>query len=64
MEVEYFTFTLPPDAWRKKPQPSAFKMTREEAAKRYPGAKAIEASREVRVEGNGKPFAGGAAYGQ
>ena len=47
-EVEYFLWTLPPDAWRKKPHPSKFKMTREEAQKRHPGATPILESREVR----------------
>jgi hypothetical protein len=64
VEVEYFTFLLPPDAWRKRPTPSAFKMTRDDAARRYPGAAPIESSREVRELGTGKPFSGGQPYGQ
>ena len=64
MEVEYFTFTLPPDAWRKKPQPSTIKLTRSEAAKRYPGATPILASREVRLQDGPKLIPGGSAYGQ
>ena len=47
-EVEYFTFMLPPDIWRKTPRPSSFKLTIEEAAKRHPGATPIPTSREVR----------------
>jgi hypothetical protein len=47
-DVEYFYFTLPPDIWRKKPHSSSHKMTREQAAKRYPGAEPILSSREVR----------------
>ncbi|AMM22977.1 hypothetical protein [Variovorax sp. PAMC 28711] len=63
-EAEYFTFTLPRDPWRKKPGPSPFKMTREEAQHRYPGAVAIESTREVRQIGDGEPFQGGQPYGQ
>lgn len=47
-EQEYFFFMLPPNPWRKKPGPSTFKMTREDAARRYPGAEPILSSREVR----------------
>jgi hypothetical protein len=47
-EVEYFNFMLPPNNWRKKPGPSTFKMTIEDAARRYPGAQPILSSREVR----------------
>ncbi len=47
-QVEYFSFTLPPNIWSKKPYPSRFKMSVEEAAKRYPGALPILGSREVR----------------
>lgn len=47
-EVEFFTWQLPPDIWRKKGGPSTFKMTREDAARRYPGAEPILSSREVR----------------
>jgi hypothetical protein len=49
---EYFFFTLPPNNWRKKPGPSTFKMTIEDAAKRYPGAEPILSSREVRLGGD------------
>lgn len=47
-EVEYFTFMLPPDIWRKKGGPSSYKMSIEEAAQRYPGAQPILSSREVK----------------
>ncbi|MDM0041893.1 hypothetical protein QTI05_22825 [Variovorax sp. J22R193] len=62
MEVEYFAWMLPPDAWRKKPQRSPFKMTAEEAQARYPGATPIPETREVRDVGDGKPFAAGQPY--
>lgn len=55
---EFFTFTLPPDAWRKKPVTSPFKMTRAEAQRRYPGAVAIESTREVRQLDAGQVIAG------
>lgn len=48
MDTEHFYFILPPNIWRKKPSRSTYKMTREEAAKRYPGAEPILESREVR----------------
>lgn len=51
-EAEYFTFMLPPDVWRKKGGPSSCKMTREQAAERYPGAEPILSSREVRKIGS------------
>jgi hypothetical protein len=47
-EVEYFEFMMPPSIWRKKPHPSGWKMTREDAARRYPGAEPILSTREVR----------------
>lgn len=47
-EVEYFTFMVPPTIWRKKPHPSSFKLTLEEAAERHPGATPILNTREVR----------------
>jgi hypothetical protein len=47
-EVEYFTFMLPPDIWRKKPHPSAFKMDMAYAARVYPGSTPILNTREVR----------------
>jgi hypothetical protein len=47
-DVEFFTFMLPPDIWRKRPHPSSHKMTREQAAERHPGAEPIQSSREVR----------------
>lgn len=50
-EAEYFTFMLKPDIWRKKGGPSSYKMTREDAAKRHPGAEPILSSREVRQIG-------------
>lgn len=46
-EIEHFYFMLPPDIWRKKGGRSNYKMTREDAAKRYPGAEPILSSREV-----------------
>ena len=48
-EVEYFAFMLPPSIWCKKPHPSTYKMTIDEAAKRFPGAEPILSSREVRM---------------
>ena len=36
--VDFFYWTLPPDKWNKKPHRSRWKMDRDEAAKRYPGA--------------------------
>ena len=62
-DTEYYFFTLPPDAWRKKPGPSTFKMTREEAAERYPGAEPILSSREVRT-GDSSLIPAGSPYGQ
>lgn len=47
--VEYFTFMLPPDIWRKRPHPSSYKLSIEMAATRYPGATPILSSREVRT---------------
>lgn len=47
-KVEFFNFLLPPDAWRKKPSPSRWKMTMQDAAKKHPGATPILSSREVR----------------
>lgn len=47
-EVEIFTWNLPPDIWRKKGGPSSFKMSREEAERKHPGATPILSSREVR----------------
>ena len=46
--VEYYLWMLPPDPWRRKPSPSTYKMDRETAEKRYPGATPILSSREVR----------------
>lgn len=46
-DVEYFFWMLPPDAWRKKPHPSRWKMSREEAAKRGL-TQPVQSSREVR----------------
>lgn len=51
-EVEYFAFLLPPSIWSKKPYASTWKMTIEDAARRYPGLEPILSSREVRLEGN------------
>lgn len=48
-EVEYFTFMLPPDIWRKKSHPSSFKLTMEQAARRHPGATPILSTREVQT---------------
>jgi hypothetical protein len=36
-QTEFFTFILPPNAWSKRPYRSTWKMTRDDAAKRYPG---------------------------
>ena len=47
-DVEYFTFTLPPDVWKKTPRLSKFKLSMEEAAKWHPGASPIADTREVR----------------
>jgi hypothetical protein len=47
-KVEFFNFMLPPSAWSKKPYPSRFKMTIEDAAKRHPGAPPILSTRQVR----------------
>jgi hypothetical protein len=47
-QTEFFTFILPPNAWSKRPYRSRWKMTREDAAKRYPGAEPDLLSREVR----------------
>jgi hypothetical protein len=47
-DIEYFTFIVPPDIWRKKPGPSKFKMSAEYAAKVYPGSTPILSTREVR----------------
>ncbi len=47
-QVEFFLWMLPPDPWRKKPSPSRWKMSREDAAAKYPGATPILSSREVR----------------
>lgn len=46
--AEFYNFTLPPDAWNKKPHLSRWKMTMEEAAARYPGAVPDLLSKEVR----------------
>lgn len=47
-QVEFYTWMLPPDAWRKKPSPSSYKMSRETAESRYPGATPILSTLEVR----------------
>lgn len=47
-DVEFFTFMLPPDIWRKKGGRSSFKMSREQAEKQHPGATPILSTREVR----------------
>lgn len=52
-EVEFFTFMMPPSIWCKKPHPSSYKMTLEDAAIRHPDAKPILSSREVRLAGGG-----------
>lgn len=49
-EVEYFNWMLPPDAWKKKPHPSTWKMTREDAAARGL-TEPVLSSREVRMKG-------------
>jgi hypothetical protein len=46
--TEFFYWWLPPDAWSKKPRLSKWKMTRDEAEKRHPGATPDLSSREVR----------------
>jgi hypothetical protein len=47
-QVEFFRFWLPPNAWNKKPYLSTYRMTVEEAAQRFPGAKPDPLTREVR----------------
>jgi hypothetical protein len=47
-DVEYFTFIVPPDIWRKKASPYPHKMSMEDAERRFPGATPILSSREVR----------------
>ncbi|QRF60269.1 hypothetical protein [Variovorax paradoxus] len=47
-DVEYFTFMMPPSIWKKKPHPSSFKMSIEQAAQRCPEATPIMSTREVR----------------
>lgn len=47
--VEFYTFMLPPSPWSKKPYPSRWKMTIEQAAARHPGATPILASKEVHM---------------
>ncbi len=54
--VDLFLRMLPPDNWRRKAGPSTYKMTAEEALKRYPGATPILSSREVREVGDGRGF--------
>lgn len=49
-EVEYFNWIMPPDVWRKKPYPSRWKMTIEEATARGLTERA-ESTREVRLKG-------------
>jgi hypothetical protein len=46
--VEYFTW-LVPSVGSGPPQPSRFKMTREQASA-YPGAVCLEHSREIRMQ--------------
>lgn len=60
-EVEYFNFLVPPTIWCKRPHPSSYKMTIEEAAERYPGSPPIPSSREVRMIG-GEPITAAAPY--
>ena len=60
-EVEYFSFMMPPTIWCKRPHPSSFKMTIEEAAERYPGVPPIPSSRESRW-GGGEPIPADAPY--
>ena len=47
-QVEFYRWWLPPDRMNKKPRLSSWKMSREEAEKRYPGATPDERTREVR----------------
>ena len=47
-QVEFFNWNLPPDAWNKKPHLSGWKMSREDAQQRYPGATPDQWTREVR----------------
>lgn len=48
-EVEYFIFWTPPDPWRKRGGRTTYKLTREEALKRYgPLAKPEMVTRELR----------------
>lgn len=49
-EVEYFTWILPPSVWNKKPYPSRWKMTAEEATG-YGAISRVDGSREVRLQG-------------
>lgn len=67
MQVEFYNWLLPPDAWNKKPRLSRWKMSRQEAEKRYPGAEPDLSTREVRdcpEPGEGGPFQAGRPYGQ
>jgi len=47
-QVEFFRFWLPPNARSKKPHLPTYRMTVEDAAERFPGAKPDPMSREVR----------------
>jgi hypothetical protein len=52
-QIAYYFFTLPKDAWRKKPSRSAWSKTIAEAAQQHPGAEPILDSVEYR---SGKPL--------
>lgn len=63
-KVEFYTWMLPPDPWRRKPQPSTYKMDRETAEKRYPGAEPILSTLEVRELPEKMTIPAGSPYGQ
>jgi len=46
--VEVFSWWRPADIWNRKPHLSKFKLTREDAAKMWPGAEPDLSTREVR----------------
>ncbi len=66
-KVDFYTWMLPPDPWRRKPSPSTYKMDRETAEKRYPGATPILTTLEVRncpETAENQPVKAGQPYGQ
>jgi hypothetical protein len=48
-EVEFFRWQVPDDRRPGKLRPTSYRMTREQAAEAFPGAKPDEATREVRM---------------